>query len=62
MKKTCLNCKWSRWNGPHLGCYYNYQWRDWLPQKLAKVLPLCESGHKPLLTKLGCKWEASGEW
>jgi hypothetical protein len=54
-EKTCMNCKWSKWNGPHLGCYYKYKWRGWLKQNEAKLWPLCET--TPMLQLEGCKWE-----
>jgi len=57
MTRTCLNCKWSRWSGPHLGCYYGYEWRAWLPQKKAKHFPFCETPQGRHLKALGCKWE-----
>jgi len=58
MWRTCKNCKWSGESGPHLGCYYNYEWRTWLPTKIAKVFPFCETPNGEYLKKAyGAKWE-----
>jgi len=57
-ERTCINCKWSRYSGPHLGCYYNYKWQFWLKKTLAKIFPICEIPDKEYLRELGCKWEA----
>ena len=54
-ERNCFNCRWSRWSGPHLGCWYNYEFRTWLRKKWARVVPLCETNYSSLLE--GCKWE-----
>jgi hypothetical protein len=56
-ERKCLNCKWSRWNAPHLGCYYNYEWQTWIPQKMAKVFAFCEIPEGEYLKFRGTKWE-----
>ena len=30
--KTCLECRWSRFSGPHLGCFHNGKYRKWIPR------------------------------
>jgi hypothetical protein len=61
-ERSCLNCKWGRWNGIHLGCYYNYEWRTWVPQKIAKVFCFCETPRGEWLAKMdGAKWEEKKE-
>ena len=57
MSKSCLNCRWSRWSGPHLGCFYGYRWRAWIPQKIGKHFPFCETPEGKRLGLGKCKWE-----
>lgn len=26
-----------------MGCYYNHRWITWIPQKIARVFPYCET-------------------
>ena len=56
-QKSCFTCRWSRWNGPHLGCYYGGEFRKWLNQKKAKVFAVCEEIEPVLARVYGCKWE-----
>jgi hypothetical protein len=60
-ERTCMNCRWSRWNGPHLGCYHGYRWRDWLRQRDARVFAVCETVKPELSRYYGCRWEPRGE-
>jgi hypothetical protein len=56
--KTCRTCKWSKRSGPHVGCYYNYEWRAWIPQKFIDIFAYCETPNGEYLKKsVGAKWE-----
>jgi hypothetical protein len=56
--RSCFNCKWGRFQNIHFGCYYNYEWKQWIPQKIAKLFPYCETPMgKHLKQSYGCKWE-----
>jgi ribonuclease HI len=35
-RKTCTTCKWVVFRGPHVGCFYNGEYRKWLSKKFAK--------------------------
>jgi hypothetical protein len=35
--KACINCKWLTYSGPHVGCFRDYQYHSWLPQKVIKT-------------------------
>lgn len=39
--KACSNCKWLAYHGPHVGCYHNYKYHGWLPQKAIKTAINC---------------------
>jgi hypothetical protein len=57
-ERNCFNCKWSRYSGLHLGCFYKNEYIRWLPQKLAKRFALCElEEYKWLVEIYGMKWE-----
>jgi len=53
--RSCLNCRWLRRKERHLGCYYNYDWRMWLPGKDVELFPLCETGK--FMQLKDCHWE-----
>ena len=55
--RTCLTCRWCRTRGSHVGCYYGYRWRTWIPQRVVNVFPYCETPEGKWLKKEGCKWE-----
>jgi len=56
--RSCFNCKWGRFQNIHFGCYYGYEWRTWISQKIAKLFPYCETPNGEYLRKsYGCKWE-----
>jgi ribonuclease HI len=33
--ETCVNCRWMKVNGPHIGCYKNNEWQKWLSKEFA---------------------------
>lgn len=33
--ETCTTCKWAVQSGPHIGCFYNGEYRKWLSKKFA---------------------------
>lgn len=35
MTETCTTCRWVRFSGPHVGCFYNGEYRKWLSRKFA---------------------------
>lgn len=35
-KETCMTCKWIRFSGPHIGCFYNGEYQKWLSKKFAR--------------------------
>jgi len=56
--KVCSTCKWSKRSGPHVGCYYGYEWRAWIPQKFIDIFAYCETPNGEYLKKsVGAKWE-----
>jgi len=59
--RCCLTCKWCRLSGLHIGCFYGYKWRTWIPQRVANVFPFCETPEGEHLKKEGCKWEGQAE-
>lgn len=34
--ETCMTCRWVRFSGPHIGCYYGGEYRKWLSRKFAR--------------------------
>jgi len=57
VERSCLNCKWHGWSGPHLGCYYNGEWMSWISQPIAKSMSACEHPKYSFLKEWGVKWE-----
>jgi len=34
--ECCLTCRWAKFRGPHIGCYYGGKWRKWIPKRFAR--------------------------
>jgi len=56
--RSCFNCKWCVKKGPHLGCYYQGQFKRWLPKEKASHLCVCEIS-KATIKKDGKEYEVS---
>jgi len=39
--KACVNCKWLRYSGPHVGCFYNYEYHGWMPKRALRIPTKC---------------------
>jgi len=37
VKETCMTCRWVRFSGPHVGCFYGGEYRKWLSKKFART-------------------------
>lgn len=33
--ETCMTCKWAHFSGSHIGCYFKWKYRGWLPKRFA---------------------------